>query len=143
MIGPRPNGTENRGINQTASSHPRRGRCNDNEAPGYNSVPPPCYDLRKGPRNTATPGRLPMMHVPEVRERPCTRIMLPCNAPPLTTVSVYRAWIPRPRVMTLSYLCPRPAVLGPRERRNPGGTVDPRTDRGRIFDERLVISGPV
>lgn len=58
----------------------------DNEAGGHNSVRPPCYDLRKGPRNTATPGRLPMMHAPEVGKRGCASVL--CYPPRHTTTTI-------------------------------------------------------
>lgn len=88
------------------------GMRDDNEAGGHNSVRPPCYDLRKGPRNTATPGRLPMMHAPEVGKRGCMQAYYVTRRdtppPPFSSAATCV------QVVTLSYLCPWPAVLSRR-----------------------------
>lgn len=110
---------------------------------------PPCYDLRKGPRNTATPGRLPMMHVPEVGKRGCASVL--CYLPRHTTTTTLVCRYVRPGrdsivFMSLAGRSPRP----PARRRKRRGTSKFRGTTVRcgaqirkwwkIFDGRSVIS---
>lgn len=86
---------------------------------------PPCYDLRKGPRNTATPGRLPMMHVPEVGKRGCASVL--CYLPRHTTTLVHRYVRPgRDSIVFMSLAGrspPPPEEEETGKRRNSGGQV--------------------